>query len=56
MVEPAVSNVPTFSGIVTLTRYQPKETLPCPRRFSSEAASIASHPESSKPGAPAFGV
>ena len=42
-VEPAVLKFPTFSGIVTLMRYQLKQTLAVERRRSRVAASMASH-------------
>src|SRR5438552_8984797 len=53
-VEPATARLPTFSGRVTLMRYQLKLTLPLPRA-SSVAGSITGHRESSKPAVACMG-
>src|SRR5437763_8926023 len=53
-VEPATARFPTFSGRVTLMRYQLKLTLPLPRA-SSVAGSITGHRESSKPAVACMG-
>src|SRR5688572_13945598 len=53
--EPAVSNVPIRSGIVSRMRYHVMNTPPPPRRSFSPFGSIVGHDESSKRASPAFG-